>query len=68
MHPATARAPADDERSNVASIFVQADDFSGAAEVGSCFVPRTARYLAAKGFSDDAIAAAIADGHGERLG
>jgi SOS response regulatory protein OraA/RecX len=30
--------------------------------------PRTARYLAAKGFSDDAIAAAIADGHGERLG
>lgn len=32
--------PADDptERSNVASVFVQADDFSGAAEVGSCFV------------------------------
>lgn len=38
MHPATARAPAEDERSNVASVFVQADDFSGAAEVGSCFV------------------------------
>jgi uncharacterized protein YgbK (DUF1537 family) len=31
--------PADyDERSNVASVFVQADDFSGAAEVGCCFV------------------------------
>ena len=26
------------ERSNVASVFVQADDFSGAAEVGYCFV------------------------------
>ena len=26
-----------DERSNVASVFVQADDFSGAAEVGYCF-------------------------------
>lgn len=26
------------ERSNVASVYVQADDFSGAAEVGSCFV------------------------------
>jgi 4-hydroxythreonine-4-phosphate dehydrogenase len=38
--PLSCGVPADYcvERSNVASVFVQADDFSGAAEVGYCFV------------------------------
>jgi 4-hydroxythreonine-4-phosphate dehydrogenase len=39
------------ERSSVASVFVQADDFSGAAEVGYCFVHHglTARVLLGSG-------------------
>src|SRR5919205_902568 len=40
--PLTDGVPAneDEERSHLTSVYVQADDFSGAAEVGYCFVER----------------------------